>query len=116
MPSNIQLELIDLKTHPSLKIKFDEHSSVPSASDMIKFWQTLPRENFPELRKFAQGFICRFGTTYRCEQTFSAMKLIKSKARSRLTFKFEECTAPLSNKLNSKNKKTGESKTAAKVS
>ena len=37
MPSNIQLELIDLKTHPSLKIKFDELSSVPNASDMIKF-------------------------------------------------------------------------------
>ena len=81
MPSNIQLELIDLKTHPSLKIKFDELSSVPNASDIIKFCQSLPGENFPELRKFSQGFICRFGTTYRCEQTFFAMKLIKSKAR-----------------------------------
>lgn len=85
MPSNLQMELIDLKTNSSLKMKFDELSSVPNASDMIKFWRSLPCENFPELRKFAQSFICRFGTTYRCEQAFSSMKLIKSKTRSRLT-------------------------------
>ena len=36
IPSNIQLELIDVKTHSSLKIKFDEISSVLNASDMIK--------------------------------------------------------------------------------
>ncbi|KAG7162491.1 Zinc finger BED domain-containing protein 5-like 10, partial [Homarus americanus] len=54
----------------------------PNASDMINFWRSLPCENFPELRKFAQSYICRFGTTYRCEQAFSSMKLIKSKTRS----------------------------------
>lgn len=81
----MQMELIDLKTNSSLKAKFHELSSVPSASDMINFWRSLPCENFPELRKFALSFICRFGTTYRCEQTFSAMKLVKSKTRSRLT-------------------------------
>lgn len=85
LPSKIQMELIDLKTNSSLKAKFHELSSVPSASDMINYWRSLPCENFPELRKFAQSFICRFGTTYRCEQTFSAMKLVKSKTRSRLT-------------------------------
>ena len=85
MPSNMQMELIDLKVYLSLINKFYLLSSVPSASDMIKFWRSLPSEKFPELRRFAQSFICRFGTTYRCEQAFSAMKLVKSKTRSRLT-------------------------------
>lgn len=85
MPSNIQMELIDLKTNSLLNMKFDELPSVPNASDMINFWRSLPCEHFPELRKFAQSYICRFGTTYRCEQAFSAMKLIKNKTRSRLT-------------------------------
>ena len=63
MPSNTQMKLIDLKTNSSLKMKFDELSSAPNASDMIQFWRSLPCENFPELRTFAQSFICRFGMT-----------------------------------------------------
>ncbi|KAG7174262.1 General transcription factor II-I repeat domain-containing protein 2A-like 3, partial [Homarus americanus] len=54
MPSDIQRELIDLKTNSLLKMKFDELSSVPNASNMINFWRSLPCENFPELRKFAR--------------------------------------------------------------
>ncbi|EZA55352.1 General transcription factor II-I repeat domain-containing protein [Ooceraea biroi] len=75
---NIQTELIDLKTNLLLNMKFNELSSVPNASDVINFWRSLPCEHFPELRKFSQRYICRFGTTYRCEQAFSAMKMIKS--------------------------------------
>ena len=45
----------------------------------------ISSDNFPELRTFAQSIICRFGTTYRCEQAYSAMKLIKSKTRLRLS-------------------------------
>ena len=45
----------------------------------------LPAEKFPHLRSFAQRYVGRFGSTYRCEQSFSAMKLIKNKQRSRLT-------------------------------
>jgi len=29
-------------------------SQPPGASDVINFWQSLPRENFPELRKFSE--------------------------------------------------------------
>lgn len=82
MPSNIQMELIDLKTNSILKIKFDELPSIPNASDIIFFWRSLPCEHFPELRKFAQSYICHFGSTYRCEQAFLSMKLIKNKLRS----------------------------------
>ena len=85
LPSNIQMEMIDLQATSSLKIKFNELPVVQKASDMIRFWSSLPSDNFPELRKFAQCYICRFGTTYRCEQAFSAMKLVKGKTRSRLT-------------------------------
>ena len=116
MPSNLQMELIDLKTNLSLKMKFEELSSAPNASDMIQFRLPLPCENLPEVRTFArdsyvvymslymsfiicrlyvvymsfichlyvvcQRFICRFGTTYKCEQAFSAMRLIKTKTWS----------------------------------
>jgi len=44
---------------------------------------SLPCEHFPKMRKFAQSHACLFGTTYKCEQSFSSMKIIKSKLRSR---------------------------------
>ena len=44
----------------------------------------LPVAHFSKLRSFAQRMISRFGSTYRCEQSFSTMKIIKSKDRSRL--------------------------------
>ena len=78
MPNNMQMEHIYVKTNSSLIMKFDELSSVPEASDMIQFWRSLPCNNFPGLRTFAQSFICRFEATYRTtyirEQAFSAMK------------------------------------------
>jgi len=86
MPSNMQMERIELKANSVLKMKFDERSSLPSASKMIGFWQSLPPcEHFPKMRKFAQSYACLFGTTYRREQLFSFMKMIKNKLRSRLS-------------------------------
>lgn len=85
MPSNMQMEFIDLKTNLLLKSKFDDISSDQNASDIINFWRSLPSEHFPELRKFAKNYICRFGTTYICEQAFSSMTMIKNKTRSRIT-------------------------------
>ena len=85
LPSSIQMELIDLKTNLLLKTKFDELHLVQNARNTINFWRSLPHESFSELRTFAQSFVCRFGSTYRCEQAFSSMNLIKSKMRSQLT-------------------------------
>ena len=76
MPSNLQMELIELKANSILKMKFNELSLFPSASEMIGFWRSIPREHFPEMR---------IGTTYRCQQSFSSMKIIKNKLRSRLS-------------------------------
>jgi hypothetical protein len=81
---NIQPEIIDLKCNSVLKGIYYELSPIPSSDEMIRFWSMLPA-TLPGLRLFAQRFVCRFGSTYRCEQTFSSMKLIKSKQRSRLT-------------------------------
>jgi len=82
---DLQLEVVDLQCNSVLKGRFGEIPPVPSAADMITFWQLLPANDFRHLRSFAQRYICRFGSTYRCEQSFSAMKLIKSRNRTRLT-------------------------------
>ena len=47
IPSNTQMELIDLKANSALKMKFDELPSLPSASEIINFWRSLPCEHFP---------------------------------------------------------------------
>ena len=85
MPSQIQMELLDLQANSVLKMKFNKLPQLPSATETTNFWRFLLCEHFPELRKFAQSYACRFGTTYRCEQSFSSMKMIKNKMRSRLS-------------------------------
>jgi len=64
-------------------MKFDDLSSLASASEMIALWRSLPCEHFTKMRKFAQSHACLFGTTYKSEQSFSFMKLIKNNLRSR---------------------------------
>jgi hypothetical protein len=85
LKSELQLEAVDLQHNTSLIERFRKLSAVPYAADMILFWSMFPSEHFPNLRSFAQRYVCRFGSTYRCEQSFSAMKLIKSRNRARLT-------------------------------
>jgi len=53
MPINMQMERIELKANSVLKMKFAELCSLPSASEMIGFWRSLPCEHFPKMRKFA---------------------------------------------------------------
>lgn len=83
--SDLQEEILTLKCHTTLKVHFSEMPPVPTSENMIAFWSMLPDPQFKHLRLFAQRYICRFGSTYRCEQAFSAMKLIKSRNCSRLT-------------------------------
>ena len=85
LPDEIQLEVIDLQNDSYLKGRFMELPSIPSSCEMISFWQMLPVTEYQNLRLFAQRYISRFGSTYRCEQAFSAMKLIKSRNRALLT-------------------------------
>jgi len=81
----MQMERIELKANSVLKMKFGELSLLPSVSERIVFWRSLPCEHFPKMRKFAQSYACLFGTTYRREQLFSFMKMIKNQLRSRLS-------------------------------
>ena len=73
---------MDLKTNSFFLNKFLETRS--SASDEISFWKLLPDSQFPNLKKFGNKCICRFGTTYKCEQNFSTLNVIKNKCRNQL--------------------------------
>ena len=78
MPSELQLELIDLQANGLLKEKHRERK-------LFEFYRCLPNDEFLKLKKFASGMASMFGTTYVCEQTFSKMKNVKSERRTRLT-------------------------------
>lgn len=77
-PEELQLELIDLQEDPSLRALHENTS-------LIKFYSSLNKEKFHNLRKFAIKLFVLFGSTYLCEQTFSVMKINKSKNRTMIT-------------------------------
>ena len=74
MPSELQLELIDLQANGLLKEKHRERK-------LLEFYHCLPNDEFLKLKKFASGMASMFRTTYVCEQTFSKMKKVKSEHR-----------------------------------
>ena len=78
MPSELQLELINLQANGLLKVKRREEK-------LLEFCRCLPNDEFLKLKKFASGMASMFGTTYVCEQTFSKIKTVKSEHRTRLT-------------------------------
>ncbi|CAH2108321.1 unnamed protein product [Euphydryas editha] len=78
VPSNLQMNVIDLQCNDTLKNSFYE------INDLVKFYSSLPSD-FDELKRFAQQLITVFGSTYLCEQTFSILNYRKNKYASRLT-------------------------------
>uniref|UniRef100_A0A674NJF1 HAT C-terminal dimerisation domain-containing protein n=1 Tax=Takifugu rubripes TaxID=31033 RepID=A0A674NJF1_TAKRU len=76
-PSDVQLELIDLQSDAVLANHFKSRS-------LLDFYSSL-KENFPNMRRRAQKMLVLFGSTYKCEQTFSLMKFTKSRNGSSLT-------------------------------
>jgi len=81
----LQLEIMDIQNHTGLKSKFQELCESPVSPDLKAFWKFVPKNDFPELVDMALRFVCKFGSTYICEKTFSTMNFIKSKYRSTLT-------------------------------
>ncbi|XP_063600317.1 zinc finger BED domain-containing protein 5-like [Penaeus indicus] len=71
-------EFIDLCADSTLNVKFDK-----SQTSVAVFWLGLADE-YPDLVKKATNLLLPFSTSYLCEQAFSAMATIKSKARNRL--------------------------------
>ena len=54
------------------------------STSVLQFWQDIDHELFPHLKKDANRIVFMFSSTYMCEQSFSAMKRIKSASRNRL--------------------------------
>ena len=79
-PIDVQLELIDLQSDPVLVEYF-------KSASLLELYSSL-KENFRNMRKRAQKILVpltSFGSTYTCKQTFSVMKLTKSRYKSSLT-------------------------------
>ena len=78
MPIDLQFEVIDMQAYEVLKEKHKE-------GQFVEFYRSLADNVFPNLKKFASKMASMFGTAYICKQTFSTMKYVKSKHRTRLT-------------------------------
>lgn len=72
-------ELIDLQNSAEHKAIFRE--------DAVRFWCSF-RNVYPSLAKRAFEVLVPFVTTYRCEQAFSVMVIVKTKQRNRLSTSF----------------------------
>lgn len=77
-PVEIQLELIDLQSEQLLKDNFN-------SMDILTFYQSLNGHKFKSFLNYVQKVLVYFGSTYRCEATFSLMRYTKNRYRSRLT-------------------------------
>jgi hypothetical protein len=73
-----QLELTDIQTKDKLKEAF--HSSTRE-----QFYKCLSDSKFPNIKGLATKMLTVFGSICICELTFSRMKLIKSKFRTKMT-------------------------------
>ncbi|XP_039260762.1 zinc finger BED domain-containing protein 5-like [Styela clava] len=74
--AGLQEEFIDLH-HDQF------HRQLLSTASLGKFW-TLVKKEKPMIGSEAMTFLLPFATTYLCEQGFSALAAIKTKARNRL--------------------------------
>lgn len=77
VPSNLQMELIELQCSDTLKAKYES----VGAAEFPRFIH----DTMPQLRSQAAQTLSVFGSTYLCEQLFSLMKVNKNSHRSRLT-------------------------------
>ena len=78
MPTELQLELIDLQVNGFLKEKGGE-------GKLVEFYRCRTDGEFLKLKKFASGMAPMFRTAYVCEQTFLKLKYPKSKHQRQLT-------------------------------
>lgn len=79
LPSNLQMECIELQSDIQLKEKFGNVS-------LLEFYKDcLPRDKYPNFHNHALLMCSAFGSTYICEQLFSRMKQAKNKNRTKIT-------------------------------
>ncbi|KAI7790040.1 putative zinc finger BED domain-containing protein 5-like [Triplophysa rosa] len=85
LPVHLREELLDLSTDRGLQTTFENCS-------LTEFWVCVRREH-PELGKSGVPKLLPFGSTYLCENSFSAMTQIKTKQRNRLCLENSLITA-----------------------
>uniref|UniRef100_H3AWY0 HAT C-terminal dimerisation domain-containing protein n=1 Tax=Latimeria chalumnae TaxID=7897 RepID=H3AWY0_LATCH len=77
LKSPLVLEIIELWEDDRLKSVLNQGT--------LQFWNTVPKDKYPNIRRAALRLISMFGSTYLCESVFSVLKHVKSKHRSILT-------------------------------
>jgi hypothetical protein len=75
-PEELELELIDMQSDHTVKEMFN-------VVTLVDFYKSLSAEKFPCMKKFAGKMFSIFGSTYICEQSFSCLKINKSKYSDR---------------------------------
>lgn len=84
LPSNLQMECIELQSDIQLKEKFGNVS-------LLEFYKNhLPCDKYPNFYNHALLMSSAFGSTYICEQLFSKMKYTKNQHRTKITDKHLE--------------------------
>jgi hypothetical protein len=81
----LQMEILEIENHSGLCSKFKELCGSPTTPNSIEFLKYVPKEQLLKLHNIVLRFICTFGFTYICEQTFPSMNAIKSKCCSTIT-------------------------------
>ncbi|XP_026538860.1 general transcription factor II-I repeat domain-containing protein 2A-like [Notechis scutatus] len=93
---NLEMELIEFQESSLWKNKFYDlretlekiggmtKSRVSFENEILKVWNSLPIM-FKSMKALGVAFLTLFGSTYTCEQLFSALNYIKSDTRNRLT-------------------------------
>jgi 17beta-estradiol 17-dehydrogenase/3beta-hydroxysteroid 3-dehydrogenase/mitotic-spindle organizing protein 1 len=61
VPSVLQINVIDLQCDTTLKIAFKKKTN------LVDFYESLPSENYKELKRFARQMITMFGSIYICD-------------------------------------------------
>ena len=81
--AKLQMELLQLQCDMDLQSKAPKKDASGNyGTYVLQFWQDIDHELFLDLKKEANRTIFMFSTTYMCEQSFSAMKRLKSASRN----------------------------------
>lgn len=82
LPSNLQLEVINLQFKDKLKNEYQD--------DLIEFYKFLPSNKYTQLKLCVHAFISVFGTTFLGEKTYSEKQYIKSHCRRTFAINFDD--------------------------
>ncbi|XP_034277662.1 uncharacterized protein LOC117668096 isoform X2 [Pantherophis guttatus] len=94
---NLEMELLEFQENRIWKNKFYDlretlekmermttDSTVSSENEILKVWNSLPNK-FKSMKALGIAFLTLFGSSYACEQLFSALNYIKPDTRNKLT-------------------------------